>query len=940
MLPKKIKENTWEIKKQGKMRVPAIVYASDKLMEQIKQDKTLQQAANVATLPGIQKASYTMPDAHQGYGFPIGGVAAFDLEEGIVSPGGVGYDINCLTGDTRILDEFGCYTEIKNFSEDCNDEEIVVDNIMMKRLNVNLKTLNLDAKKVEIKPAINFMKKDKDDIYEIVLASGLKIRATKDHPFLTKQGMIPVEQLIDQEIGINSFEGVPRQNSSEKVLIIARLLGYLLGDGCFYFSNNNGYVTFYGKKEDLIKIKEDISKLGFNSQIHTRSRNHLIKTQYGEKEFSSTTDELYIKTKDFAVLMQNAGAPQGNKTRMAYSVPAWIKNSPQCIKRQFLAAFFGAELSSPSTHSKTGFYSPILSQNKIESLSSEAREFMLEITRLLEDFGIRVTKISEREEFINKYNEKTKRFRLIISAEEDNLLKLWRKIGFEYNCERSKLADIAVLYILLKQQETLKRKKCAGEIKQYRNMGFGISEVKKIFKSILNERFIERHYYENAGQRLALNFISFEDFKKQKLKEYAGFGAIFDTVNSIKYTGKEEVYDFTVKDNHNFIANSFIVSNCGVRLLRTPFTAEQIDKKRKQLLDQLGRDVPAGVGRSGRTKLSKEELLDVLTQGGQWAVKNGYGTKDDLKRTEENGFMSGADPDAVSERAITRGKPQLGTLGAGNHFLEIQKVEEIYDKKIAKIFGIEKENQIMVMIHTGSRGFGHQVASDYIRLMENKFGVKHLPERELINAPIGSDLGQKYFKAMACAINFAFANRQMITHWARESFEKVMGSSDGMDMVYGVCHNIAKMEMHKVDKKSQKLCVHRKGATRAFGPGREEIPGVYRKVGQPVLIPGSMGTASYVLVGTKESEKISWGSTAHGAGRVMSRSAALKQFRGEAVKKSLEEKDIEVKQGSWKGLAEEGPQSYKDINEVIRVSDELKLAKKVVKVVPYGVMKG
>ncbi len=380
--------------------------------------------------------------------------------------------------------------------------------------------------------------------------------------------------------------------------------------------------------------------------------------------------------------------------------------------------------------------------------------------------------------------------------------------------------------------------------------------------------------------------------------------------------------------------------NCGVRVLRTPFTAEQIDKKRKQLLDQLARDVPAGVGRGGITKLTTSQLSEVLTKGGKWALENKYGTKDDLKRTEENGSMPGADPGACSEKAITRGKPQLGTLGAGNHFLEIQKVEEIYDAKTAKTFGIDKKGQILIMIHCGSRGFGHQVASDYIRLMEDAYGIEDLPDRELINAPINSELGKKYFKAMACAINFAFANRQMIAHWTRDSFKKVMGSSDGMDMVYDVCHNIAKMEMHTVGGKKKKLCIHRKGATRAFGPGREEIPQVYRKVGQPVIIPGTMGTASYILVGTKEGEKLSWSSTAHGAGRVMSRHAALKQFRGEAIKQKLEKQDIEVKAGSWKGLAEEGPGAYKDIDEVIRVSNDLKLAKKVVKVSPYGVIKG
>ncbi|MBW2973439.1 RtcB family protein [Candidatus Woesearchaeota archaeon] len=380
--------------------------------------------------------------------------------------------------------------------------------------------------------------------------------------------------------------------------------------------------------------------------------------------------------------------------------------------------------------------------------------------------------------------------------------------------------------------------------------------------------------------------------------------------------------------------------NCGVRLLKTDWTFKDLQSKRQELLDMLYKEIPAGVGRGGITKLSKSELLEVLNTGAKWALKNGYGTKEDLQRTEEDGHMEGADPSACSTRALARGLPQLGTLGAGNHFLEIQKVDKIYDKTTADAFGIDKEGQVTVMIHCGSRGFGHQVASDYIRLMEDKFGHAHLPDRELINAPINSDLGQKYYKAMCSAINFAFANRQMIAHWTRDVFNKVLGSSEGMRMVYDVCHNIAKFEEHDVDGKKKKLCIHRKGATRSFGPGRIEIPEVYRKVGQPVMLPGSMGTASYVLVGTKKAEEISWGSTAHGAGRVASRAWALKHYRGEEVKKHLEEMDIKVKAGSWKGLAEECHKVYKDIDEVARVSTNLGLGKKVARLVPIGVVKG
>ncbi len=380
--------------------------------------------------------------------------------------------------------------------------------------------------------------------------------------------------------------------------------------------------------------------------------------------------------------------------------------------------------------------------------------------------------------------------------------------------------------------------------------------------------------------------------------------------------------------------------NCGVRLLRTNWTATDIEKDRLAILTELFREVPAGVGKGGITKLSKDVLLEILKNGAEWAVKEGYGTKDDLKRTEEEGKMPGADPAQVSARALARGLPQLGTLGSGNHFLEIQAVDKIFDPVAAKTFGIEKEGQVTVMIHCGSRGFGHQVASDYIRSMEDKYGFKHLPDRELVNAPIQSEMGQNYIKAMACAINFAFANRHMIMHWVRDSFQKVLGNAEGMNMVYDVCHNLAKFEKHEIDGKRKEVCIHRKGATRSFGPGREEIPAVYRKVGQPVLIPGSMGTASYLLLGTKEAEQVSFGSTAHGAGRLMSRTKALKQFRGQEVKKHLEDKNVVVMSGSMKGLAEECHLVYKDIDEVAKISDALKIGKMVARLRPLGVMKG
>ncbi len=380
--------------------------------------------------------------------------------------------------------------------------------------------------------------------------------------------------------------------------------------------------------------------------------------------------------------------------------------------------------------------------------------------------------------------------------------------------------------------------------------------------------------------------------------------------------------------------------NCGVRLLRTDYRESDITAKRKELLAEIFKEVPAGVGKGGVTKLSRSVLKEILVKGAEWAVEQGYGSAEDLERTEERGRMKDASWEFISDRAMERGIPQLGTLGAGNHFLEIQKVDEIYDSEVAKVFGIEEKGQVLVMIHCGSRGLGHQIATDFIELMEHKFGYKNLPDRELINAPFKSDLGQQYYRSMCGAVNYAFANRQMIAHWVRDVFARVMGSAKGMRQIYDVCHNVAKVEKHTVNGKEKLLCVHRKGATRSFGPGRLEIPEVYRAVGQPVLIPGSMGTASYILVGTKEAEELSFSSTAHGAGRVMSRNEALRRFRGEQIRDELARKGVELKATSWKGVAEEASAAYKDVDEVVRVSHETKLGKLVARVVPIGVMKG
>jgi len=380
--------------------------------------------------------------------------------------------------------------------------------------------------------------------------------------------------------------------------------------------------------------------------------------------------------------------------------------------------------------------------------------------------------------------------------------------------------------------------------------------------------------------------------------------------------------------------------NCGVRLLRTDYKEEDVRDKRKELLAGIFEEVPPGVGKEGVTKLSRGVLKEILLRGAEWAVADGYGSPGDLDRTEEGGRMRDASTDDISDRALERGVPQLGTLGAGNHFLEIQKVEEVFDQAAAAAFGLRGPGQVLVMIHCGSRGLGHQVATDTIESMSDAPGVRDLPDRELVNAPFRSPAGQRYYRSMCAAVNYAFANRQMIVHGVRRVFARVLGSSEGMDQVYDVCHNVAKVERHTVGGREKSLVVHRKGATRSFGPGRPEVPTAYRAVGQPVIIPGSMGTASYLLAGTAEAEALSFSSTAHGAGRVMSRHEALRRFRGERIRDELAHKGIELRSTSWKGVAEEASEAYKDVDEVVRVSHEVGLGRLVARVVPVGVMKG
>ena len=385
--------------------------------------------------------------------------------------------------------------------------------------------------------------------------------------------------------------------------------------------------------------------------------------------------------------------------------------------------------------------------------------------------------------------------------------------------------------------------------------------------------------------------------------------------------------------------------NCGVRLLRTNLTEKEVRLKIERLIAELFINIPSGLGSAGKIRVSEQELDKVLFKGSQWAVAKGYGEAEDIVVTEESGCMKGANPNKVSSKAKKRGIPQLGTLGSGNHFLEVEVIKEIYDKDAAMAMGISDIGQVLVLIHTGSRGFGHEVCGDYIRLMGEavkRYGI-NLPDRQLACAPIKSPEGQDYLAAMACAANYAWANRQCIAHWVRECFSKVFDKSQrelGLEQVYDVTHNIAKIEEHTIDGKKQTLCIHRKGATRAFPAGHPDIPETYKNIGQPVLIPGDMGRYSYIAVGTETAMQESFGSTCHGAGRIQSRSAAKRSLRGVDVAQALAAKGIIVQASSMSSLAEEASEAYKDVSEVVEVTHKAGISLKIAKTIPIGVIKG
>jgi tRNA-splicing ligase RtcB len=956
----RVTEEIWEIPTSAKegMLVPARIYATENILTGM-DSGVFEQVTNVACLPGIQRYALCMPDGHWGYGFPIGGVAAFDPRNGVISPGGVGYDINCIAGSTYVMTPLGYRKSIESLDRAWRGEQVVCVN---------------PSHEVRVAEIGAFIRKaGRARVFRVTTEAGREIVATGDHPFLARKGMIPLVGLdLGDEVSVYPFEGVPYEAPSSVVLLteddlarhypgtnnglwqclnalkqrnlvplqidnpalpyLIRLMGFIQGDGHLQLDDKGRAQTgFYAEPGDLAMIREDVQRLGFRpSKVYTRTRTHQIKTRYGLKCFTHTQSSVRVNSSALALLLVALGTTKGNKASKDFDAPLWLDNAPLWMKRLYLASLFGAELMTPKTVTghQYNFYGPVLSLNKRTDAVGSGRRFLQQIEKWLRDFGVESGLIADRQECPNKDGSPSIRLRLQISSKPDNLIRLWSQIGYDYNQQKQYLANVAVQYLGMKTLVLHERAAQAEAAKQTK-VAVGDGDVP----------------LPSTRVRISRSFPGFAEFVQRKTCGLGQTGQVWDRIIRMEEIDHHEpVYDLTVlDDHHNFIANGFVVSNCGMRLIRTDLTLADVRPRLEQLMTELFRKVPAGVGSKGFVRLNRQEFEDVMRKGARWCVERGYGWNQDLSRIEERGCIPGADPSKVSDHAVARGIHQLGTLGSGNHYLEVQVAanDRIFDPVTAAALGITGHDQIVVMVHCGSRGFGHQVASDFLKVFEKamrRYGIS-VKDQQLACAPFRSPEGQDYFAAMNCAANSAFANRQVITHQIREAFSAVFersAASLGMEIIYDVAHNIAKVERYQEGE----LVVHRKGSTRAFGPGRPELPERYQKTGQPVICGGSMETGSYLLVGTDRAMRDTFGSTMHGSGRTMSRAQAKRSVRGEQLQKEMEKRGILVKAVSMSGLAEEAGFAYKPISDVVETVERAGITKKVAELRPIGNIKG
>jgi len=950
----KLRDFVWEIPQEGDMRAPARVLASEQLLDEISEDKTLQQLKNATHLPGITKYAICMPDGHQGYGFPVGGVGALDAENGCISPGAVGYDINCLTGDSEVLLEHGRRVPIEDLEDRFEDERAMVASDELTPSSIRL-----------------FTEREEAPVYEVETETGERITATSDHPFLTPKGMKELDDLAEgDEVLVQPFRGLEDEQPEEFTVLteedfadanaqlvralkdrdllplkstddafnqFLKLVGFHSGDGAI---GSGGQTWFYGEPEDLESVQEDIRAIGFKpSKIYERSRTHEI----NGKTFERTEYSVRSTSKGFQKMLVELGAPEGKKIESDFTTPWYFDRLANWQKALYASAYFGAEMNEPSAQSDKNLYCPKVSQTRTTDVADDGEQFMAELASFLEDVGIETNGI-ERFETESNADRETIRLRLGIKNDSDNLTRFFSIIGYRYNSEKQRKAIKAIQYLRTKEAVIDQRATIAERAQALADGGEPVEEIKTEFE--INDRFIERSVWggRKGRPRPPADFPGFEEFCETVT--VGDNHTVRDRINSIERVGTEPVYDIGVEhDEHNFVADGFVVSNCGVRMMTTNLTYDDVKGKEEELVDALFANVPSGLGGGGIVESGIDTVEAVLEKGVEWAVEEGYGVEDDLRACEDEGRRPDADPSAISQKAKDRGKNQLGSLGSGNHFLEVQRVTDVFREDVADEFDLE-EDQIVVLIHCGSRGLGHQTCNDYLREIEKTHSglLDQLPDKELAAAPAGSQLAEEYYGAMCAAINFAWVNRQLIMHRTRRVFEKVFDRTweqMEMQLLYDVAHNIAKKETHDVDGEERSLYVHRKGATRAFPAGHPEVPAAYRDVGQPIIIPGSMGAGSYVLRGGENSMAETFGSTAHGAGRLMSRTQAKNEFWGGDVQDDLEEQEqIYVKAQSGATVAEEAPGVYKDVDEVVRISDALGIGDKVARTFPVCNIKG
>ncbi|MUW15798.1 RNA-splicing ligase RtcB, partial [Halorubrum sp. CBA1125] len=808
----KVREHVWEIPREGDMNVPARVLASEALLDEIGEDDTLRQLRNATHLPGIVEPALCMPDGHQGYGFPVGGVGAIDARTGCISPGAIGYDINCLSGDSEVLLSHGRYRRIENLSERFEDKQArVADKDEMVDADIRLFTESKERR-----------------VHEVTTAAGDTITATRDHPFDTVEGMVDLGNLnVGDEVFLHPFDGLADDTPPEFVVLdeddfadedpqlvrflkdcdllplystddafhrLLKLVGFHTGDGSF----GQSLTWFYGEPDDLEAIRRDIEAIGLTpSRIYERERHHEI----NGKEFTRTEYSVKSGSNAFKQLLIRLGAPDGRKVESDFTVPEYLDRLADWQQALYLSTFFGAEMSAPDTVAPKNFYAPSVSHNRIAELSGAGEAFMTDLMDLLNGIGVRTNALEEVERTETTAGE-TVRFRFGVATDPDNLIRFFTRIGYRYAHEKQKKGLLAAQYLKRKERVIEERARLAEKARALADGGIKTREIKDRLGGV-NERFIERSIYggRDGRPRPPVDFPDFEEFCDQTtVREDLTIGT---KISSISERGTTQVYDIGVThDAHTFVANGFVVSNCGVRMVNTNLAYDDVRGRESELVDALFEAIPSGLGGGGVIDGSADAIEGALERGVEWAVDEGYGIESDLARCEDEGRRPDARPEYVSQKAKDRGRNQLGSLGSGNHFLEVQRVTDVFRDDVADAYGLE-EDGIVVLIHCGSRGLGHQTCNDYLRRIEKEHGdlLAELPDKELAAAPAGSKLADEYYGAMGACINFAWVNRQLVTHQAREVFADVFDADPiddlEMELLYDVAHNIGKKETHE-----------------------------------------------------------------------------------------------------------------------------------------------